>query len=88
MTTDQINVRIDAKTKAQAEAVLSKIGLAPSDVIRMLYRQVIMRQGLPFIPRVETPLVKRKAKNVEKIRAAIKKSVTKNKVALVELAER
>lgn len=88
MTTDQINVRIDAETKAQAEAVLSKIGLAPSDAIRMLYRQVIMRQGLPFMPHVETPPMKKGAKNMVKIRAAIKKSITKNKVALVDLAKR
>jgi len=88
MTTDQINVRIDSKIKAQAEAVLSKIGVAPSDVIRMLYHQVIMRQGLPFVPRIETPQAKSRAKNVDKIRKAIKKSITKNKVALADLASR
>jgi addiction module RelB/DinJ family antitoxin len=88
MTTDQINVRIDAETKAQAEAVLSKIGLAPSDAIRMLYRQVIMRQGLPFVPRVETPSAKKGENNMDKVRAATKKSITKNKVALADLADR
>jgi addiction module RelB/DinJ family antitoxin len=86
MTMDQINVRIDAKIKA--EAVLSKIGLAPSDVIRMLYHQVIMRQGLPFVPRVEEPAVKGKEKDREKMKAAIKKSIEKNKVALMNLADR
>lgn len=88
MTMDQINVRIDAKIKAQAEAVLSKIGIAPSDVIRMLYHQVIMRQGLPFVPRIETPQANGGAKDGDKIGKAIKKSIAKNKIALTNLAKR
>jgi addiction module RelB/DinJ family antitoxin len=84
---DQINVRIDAATKAQAEAVLSKIGLAPSDAIRMLYRQVIMRQGLPFAPRVEVPAAKKKEKDMDKIRKATKEFIENNKVALNNLAK-
>jgi addiction module RelB/DinJ family antitoxin len=87
MTMDQINVRIDAATKAQAEAVLSKIGLAPSDAIRMLYRQVIMRQGLPFAPRVEVPAAKKKEKDMDKIRKATKEFIENNKVALNNLAK-
>jgi DNA-damage-inducible protein J len=87
MAMDQINVRIDAKIKARAEAVLAKIGLAPSDAIRMLYHQVIMRQGLPFTPRVEAPEAK-KGKDMERIRVAIKKSIEKNKVALMNLVDR
>jgi addiction module RelB/DinJ family antitoxin len=88
MTMDQINVRIDAMTKTQAEAVLSKIGLAPSDAIRMLYRQLIMRQALPFMPRVSVPAAKRVEKNTDKIRKAIKKSLAKNEEALSDLAKR
>jgi len=48
MTSTIINVRIDAALKAEAEEVLRQIGLTPSEAIRMFYRQVIMRQGLPF----------------------------------------
>ena len=88
MTMDQINVRIDAKIKAQAEAVLSKIGLAPSDVIRMLYHQLIMRQGLPFVPRVEEPAVKGKEKDREKMKATIKQSIERNRKTLEILADR
>lgn len=81
-----LNVRIDAETKAQAEAVLTKLGLAPSDAIRMLYRQLIMRQGLPFVPRIETPTVK--GKDMEKKRAIIKASIKKHKAVLDDLAGR
>ena len=88
MTMDQINVRIDAETKAQAEAVLTKLGLAPSDAIRMLYRQLIMRQGLPFVPRIETPAAKGKDRDDDRIRKMIKNSIERNKEALIDLAGR
>ena len=52
-----IRARIEPELKAEAEAVLAKIGLSPSDLIGMTYRQVVMQQGLPFparIPNAET----------------------------------
>ena len=48
MLTEQINVRMDAQTKMQAEAVFSQLGVSPTDAVRMFYKQVIMRKGLPF----------------------------------------
>ena len=52
-----IRARIDPTLKAQAEGVLKGIGLSTSDLISMTYKQVVLRQGLPFearIPNVET----------------------------------
>ena len=49
MATDAaIYVRIDSKTKNQAEAILKELGLTPSVLINMLYRQVILTGRVPF----------------------------------------
>lgn len=55
--TATVRTRIEPELKDQAEGVLKKIGLSPTEFLRMAYRQVIMRQGLPFealIPNAET----------------------------------
>ncbi len=85
MPLDQINVRIDAKTKAQAEAVLSKIGLAPSDAIRTLYRQIIMKQGLPFPLQVEKSQSRISSKDIHVI---AQDAIKKHKDVLKDLAGR
>ncbi len=48
MLTEQVNVRMDAQTKTQAESIFRQIGVSPTDAVRMFYKQVIMRKGLPF----------------------------------------
>ena len=53
--TEQINVRMELKVKA--EAVFAQLGITPSQAIIMFYRQVSLQQGLPFavrIPNAET----------------------------------
>ena len=54
---ETIRARVDAKLKADAEAVLHKLGLTASDAIRLFYRQIALRNGLPFdvkLPNAET----------------------------------
>jgi DNA-damage-inducible protein J len=46
--TTTIRARIEPKLKAEAEAVLAKLGLTPSDAIRLLYHQVKLSRSLPF----------------------------------------
>ncbi len=46
--TTTIRARIEPKLKAEAEAVLAKLGLTPSDAIRLLYHQVKLAKALPF----------------------------------------
>lgn len=46
--TANIYVRIEPEVKAQAEEVLSSLGLSASSAMMMFYRQIILRQGLPF----------------------------------------
>ena len=87
--TGHVNVRIDPAIKAEAEAVFASIGLAPSDVIRMLYRQTIMRQGLPFEARVVTPQAKKNGVDEKaRISKLIKGFIQENKKALEILADR
>jgi DNA-damage-inducible protein J len=54
---DVVRARIDAKTKAEAAAVLATIGLTVSDAFRLLLIRVARDKALPFeplIPNAET----------------------------------
>ena len=55
--TSDVYARIDNDVKARAEAILARFGITPSSAIQMLYSQIILRQGLPFTPRIpaDTP---------------------------------
>jgi DNA-damage-inducible protein J len=46
--TETIRARVDAELKAQAEAVLEELGLNASEAIRLFYKQIALRKGLPF----------------------------------------
>jgi len=55
--TEQVNVRIEPEVKKAAETVFKKLGLTPSQAVKMFYRQAALQQGLPFtvsIPNRET----------------------------------
>lgn len=63
-----INVKIDPEVKAQAEAILDKIGLSTSAAVGMLFRQIIFHQGLPFearLPNDETAMAIKAAREGE-----------------------
>ena len=49
---DVVRARIDAKTKAEASAVLAAIGLIVSDAFRLLLIRVAAEKALPFEPLV------------------------------------
>jgi DNA-damage-inducible protein J len=48
-----INVRIDAAVKEQANAILGSMGIDQTTAIDMYYRQIIREHGLPFQPSAE-----------------------------------
>lgn len=50
--TGMIRARVDPALKAQAEDILGKLGLNASDAIRLFYKQVTLRRGLPFEVRI------------------------------------
>jgi DNA-damage-inducible protein J len=43
-----IHARIEPQIKRQAEGVLHELGLSPTEAIRMFYRLITLRRGLPF----------------------------------------
>lgn len=85
--TEQINIRIDITTKVAAEAVFNQLGLSVTDAVRMFYKQVAMRQGLPFEARIISDQTKTK-KETKLSQAQVKKFVQKHKSTLDELAKR
>ncbi len=60
-----INIRINKKTKNEAQKTLSLLGLDLSSGIKLFLNQVITENGIPFIP----------TKNAKKIRARWDKEV-------------
>ena len=52
MTTSRIQARADASLKEQGEGVLEERGLSTTDLMKMTFRQLVMRQGLPFDARI------------------------------------
>jgi DNA-damage-inducible protein J len=62
--TGMIRARISPDLKARVEQILEKIGLSPSDAIRLFYSQVALRKGMPFrvrLPNATTEQVLREA---------------------------
>jgi len=48
MKTAVVHARIEPQTKQKAEGVLRKLGLTPTEAIRIFYKQISIRGGLPF----------------------------------------
>ena len=46
--TATIRARIDPELKAEVEKLFNKLGLSTTEAINLFYRQVKMRNGLPF----------------------------------------
>ena len=60
-----VHAGIETSTKQKAESVLRELGLSPTEAIRLFYRQICLRGGLPFPVRVPNELT---AKTLEKSR--------------------
>ena len=52
--TSAVYARIDNRIKSEAESILAQLGITPSSAIQMLYSQIILNRGLPFVPRIPT----------------------------------
>ena len=55
--TEMIRARVEPDLKVQAERVLRELGLSATDAITLFYKQVVLRQGVPFdlsVPNSET----------------------------------
>ncbi len=52
MNTATVHARIDPETKRMSEEILQKLGLSPTDAVRLLYRQIAIRKEFPLELRV------------------------------------
>ncbi len=48
MKTAVVHARIEPQIKREAEGVLHDLGLSPTEAIRIFYRLITLRRGLPF----------------------------------------
>lgn len=48
MKTAAVHSRIQPEIKQRAEDILHRLGLSPTEAIRMFYTQIALRNGLPF----------------------------------------
>lgn len=71
MKTAVVHARLEPQTKRKAEGVLSKLGISPTEAIRIFYRQISLRGGLPFaieIPNERTAATLQKSRKGEGIK--------------------
>ena len=55
--TTKIQARIDEPLKEEGERILKELGISTTELMRMTFRQLVMRKGIPFdvhIPNAET----------------------------------
>jgi len=57
--TAMIRARIEPELKHKAERVFSKLGLSPTQAIALFYRQVDLREGLPFDVVIPNPTTRK-----------------------------
>lgn len=48
MKDSTVSARVEYSVKSEAEAILQRLGIPVSVLINSLYRQIIIRQGIPF----------------------------------------
>ncbi len=63
--TEAIQARVETKLKADAESVLNRLGLNASEAIRLFYKQVVLRKGLPFDVIIPNAATRRAMRDVE-----------------------
>ena len=72
MKTAVVHARIEPQIKRQAEEVLHDLGLSPTEAIRIFYRLITLRRGLPFavaIPNKCTAATLEKSRRGEEVEA-------------------
>lgn len=68
--TATVHARLDSKTKKRSEAILRKIGMTPTEAVRLLYRQIALRGEFPVelrVPNAQTASVLNKSDRNEEI---------------------
>lgn len=86
LKTAMIRARMEPGLKTDAERVLAAIGLSPTEAIRIFYRQIALRGGLPFDVRI--PNAATRAAMAEARKDKAKLPVFKSARALVKSTRR
>ena len=55
MATTNLNIRIDADLKKQAELIFEELGLNMSSALTVFLRQAVRSHGIPFDLRLDVP---------------------------------
>jgi DNA-damage-inducible protein J len=73
---ETIRARVEPALKHEAEAVLEKLGMTPTEAITLFYKQVSLHRGLPFPVRIPNAATRkalaaaRRGKDVESFGSA------------------
>lgn len=70
-----IQVRIDPKTKRDAQKVLDKVGLDMSSAIKVYFNQIVISQGIPFPIFTENGLTIRQEREILKASEEAKRGI-------------
>jgi len=73
MKADFIRARIEPHLKAEVHAVLDAIGITPTQAITIFYKQIQLRQGLPFevaVPKAKMAKALKKARRYKNLLAS------------------
>ncbi|HPC93824.1 MAG TPA: type II toxin-antitoxin system RelB/DinJ family antitoxin [Sedimentisphaerales bacterium] len=60
-----IQVRVDEKTKTQAQTVLSHLHLSMSEAVKLFLRQVVLHKGIPFDVKIPNTLTRETLEKAE-----------------------
>lgn len=63
---EMIRVRVEPAVKQEAEAVLDRLGLSPTEAVTLFYRQLAMRRGLPFAVRIPNAATRKTIRDARK----------------------
>jgi len=69
---------MDKKLKSDAEKILRDVGVNASDALTMFYKQVVLREGLPFEVRIPNKETRRAITRLEAGKGKIYKGATKD----------
>lgn len=74
---ETIRARVEPSLKQEAEAVLDRLGMTPTEAITLFYKQVSLHRGLPFPVRIpnartrEALRAARRGENVETFQSVV-----------------
>lgn len=79
-------MRIDPKLRADAEKILSRLGLTTNDAINVFLNQVVLQHGLPFDVKLP-PMARSEAETIffDKIKEAEESFATEPSMTIDEL---